>query len=594
MVEGEKAATFTTTEMPAVPVGAPGRTPIRDPRTLEVHQRLAEPRPGEVAVTEETIAAQVDPSHLGLTRLPEPQDGRVVAYAWEMNLDDVATDPNLTRVTRIPVPSRLTLRSGQYVEEMRASSPGWHAYWIGFSRDVFGSDIYNPIVTEAKKMTTFVRLWTDRLIGTLKRHGATSKEARVRIGMILDGQDVPNATAAERAAAAEIRRKFYGEAPGKALHGEFGIPAEMWLNNYLPRYRNPRTPDMEALLQRYGAATPQELPADIRLQYEEMRRQYLDQLIAQIEPRYRNFFAEFHRFSDLPAEEYDVLETSLRYLRAGAKKKFLDPVLEQVEPLAAQMHPDRQQLFRMMVNNVFGRPEVQERLINATLNKLAGPIYRALKLQFPDRPAQELSRFFALATHSGTLAFNIHSALQNWTQRFHAAFLTSPADYLWAERARRTETGKFLLRYNEALQHRLWLEGMELEQKIIDRTLGRFLEAGMFLFQRVDLGNVETSYLAGVRYALRQGKSWAEAIEYGNYIAKTTQFEYGLNQPAFLRTPLGRVLGALQSYPLHMARLLYEQATGEQTRRSAALVAGMAGVKYPAETVTGLQADRPA
>lgn len=566
IIESEKAAGVVATRLPSsastsdppVPLGTPGRTPIRDEVTARVHEQLDQPRPGEVAVTEDVFAREVDPTHLGLAKVPDPKEGRVVAYAWEMNLDEVARNPDFVRVTRTPTARKLTLSNREYIEEMRASSPGIQGYYMAFSQDLFGRDIYQTITTEAKKMTTFTRLWTDRLINILQKHKTTSLQARERIGRLLDGQEVQGATTAERAAATEVRRLFYGEGPGQALHGEFGIPASMWLQDYLPHVRSRSVEE-------------------------------LDRMLATMEPRYRNFFAEFHRRGDI-TDSYDVLDVGLRYLRAGAKKKFLEPALEQIQPLVDQMHPDRRRLFEGMVNNVFGRPSDQERLIDSTLRNMLNPIFRAFGRQFPDRPTQEISRFTALATHLGTLAFNVNSALKNWTQRFHAAALTSPADFLWAERARRTDTGKFLLRYNEVAQQRLFLEGMELEQRIIKRTLGNLAEAGMSLFERADAGNVQVSYLAGVRQALRQGKSWAEAIEHGNYIARTTQFEYGLNQPAFLRTPVGRVLGTLQSYPLHMARMMYEQASGEEKWRAVALVATMAGVKHLYEKLTGLHA----
>src|SRR5690606_15640164 len=116
-------------------------------------------------------------------------------------------------------------------------------------------------------------------------------------------------------------------------------------------------------------------------------------------------------------------------------------------------------------------------------------------------------------THMGTIGFNPFSAIKNLTQQLHVVGAVGPQYWLKAQRALRTQSGKELLNYNWVGQHRVYLQGLELQKRIMDRILGPIPEWGFKAFEWADQQNVQTAYMAGLLKALDEGKSLRQAIE---------------------------------------------------------------------------------
>src|SRR5690606_1396714 len=119
-----------------------------------------------------------------------------------------------------------------------------------------------------------------------------------------------------------------------------------------------------------------------------------------------------------------------------------------------------------------GRPIADEIMINTMIERLARPLYRALRKQFPDRPAQELAHLLVQMTHLSTIGINPFSARKNLTQQSQKVGAVGPQYWLKAQRALRTQSGKELLNYNWVGQHRVYLQGLEMQKRIMDRIFG--------------------------------------------------------------------------------------------------------------------------
>lgn len=543
-IEAERAAGVVPIELPRGAVEA--SAPPRPQQAL-----LEQVRPGERAITEAEIRTVINPDELGV---PEPlaRDGRIAGFLTEIRAE---AGQEAERVFRTPSPRHLDIIDNpDAFEAMRQSQPKLNTATFGLPRDIFGEDVVRPWRDEYRKTQVFVRQW-ERVLEDILQPFRSNTEARQRIGLLLEGESVANATAAEIRAAQQLRERFFGANPDSALFREFGLDANQFLTNYLPRIR--RGEDITSV-------SMAEIPAPIR------------------------FFAELHRRGELDPRETDVLTIASAYLRSGARKKFLEPVQSALEPVAANMHPDRRRAYEAWTGLLLGRTTWDERALDATMEAVIAPLVRALRLQYPHRPAQELSRIVTQSVYLGTLGASPYSAIKNLTQQLHVIAHVGPQYWVKAHRAIRTASGKELLQYNWVGQHRVYLEGMELQRTVLDKTVGKLNDTMMGMYRWSDQQNVQTAYMAGVLKALDERKPIAVAIEEGNAAAALTQFLYGVDSPAILRTPLGRIFGVLHTYPVNFARMLYAQASSGQKARAVATVASLVLGNYVLRELSGI------
>src|SRR5690606_37380606 len=152
-------------------------------------------------------------------------------------------------------------------------------------------------------------------------------------------------------------------------------------------------------------------------------------------------------------------------------------------------------------------------MINTMIERLAGPVYRALRKQFPDRPAQELAHLLVEMTHLGTIGFNPFSAIKNLTHQLHVVGAVRPQYWLKAQRALRTQSGKERRNCSRRGQPRVYLQGLELQKRILDRIFGPIPEWGFKRCGWADQQKVKTAYMAALLKALDDGKSLRKAIE---------------------------------------------------------------------------------
>jgi len=541
--------TVQETAQAAQQAAAAVEAPATQPSPMERYQQfISTPQAGETPVTAGDIAGRVRPEELPLTQVGRSAFHReldqIVGFEWKKSVEGVKDVARTFRT--IGWRHRDLLEVPQdAMQAMRASTPTWYAKLFGLARDVFGEDIVKPVRDAHYKYASFVHLYMNKLEDILKPY-LRNPAARERIARYLEGETVEGLTKQEIQAAERLRKEFFGADPNSGLFKEFGLDPNRFLTDYLPRLRK-------------GEDLSKILPAEV---YQEVK-----------------FFAEFERTAKVfENREYDVLKLAMAYLRSGAKRKFFKPVQDVIDPLLSDMDPNRKRLFDMWWGVLMGRPIADEIMINTMIERLAGPLYRALRKQFPDRPAQELSHLLVEMTHLGTIGFNPFSAIKNLTQQLHVVGAVGPQYWLKAQRALRTQSGKELLNYNWVGQHRVYLQGLELQKRIMDRIFGPIPEWGFKMFEWADQQNVQTAYMAGLLKALDEGKSLRQAIEEGNALAAMTQFLYGIDSPTLFRTPVGRLVGVLHTYPVNFARMLEAYwSTGhrkEAVKTIAALVLG--------------------
>lgn len=509
-------------------------------------------RPWEAEVRTSDVAPQLDPEELRLRNhnVFHDQEDAIIGFVSEIQPE---SSIEAMRVFRTADYRHLDIEQApvDLLDAIRGRKPNWLNALFTTMRDMFGEDVAKQ-VRDAKHMDhVFVRQWSKVLDDILRPfRGSRGAESRVRIAKVLDGTPVEGVTQAEREAAQQLRERFFNP-----LFEEFGIDPDRFLTDYLPRLRA-------------GNDLSREIPAEEWIKIKFFAEEVRTAIDAQ-EPR-----------------EWDVLELTTRYLRSGSKRKFMEPARQAVEPAVANMDPHRRMMFETWFGQLTGRRTMDEIMLDDFLDRTVGRVVRAFGGTFSDRPSQELSLAATHLIHLGTIGFNAFSIVKNLTQQIHTMAHVGTGYWAKAHRALRTQSGKELLKYNWVGQHRVYLEGMELQRTLFDRITGPVSDLAFRGYQWADQMNVNTAYMAAVLKDLDEGRTLAHAINSGNYTAMLTQFGYGVDNPALFRTPVGRLLGALRSYPVNFARMLYAQGTTGHKAEAIKTVVGLVAGAWALEKVT--------
>lgn len=468
-------------------------------------------------------------------------------------------DPEGKLHTMAPVKRRTELEK-EIDLNMLASAPTWYARTFGVMRDVFTETLVRPARNAYKKLYLFERAHEQRLYDVLKPV-LNNPAALERVTLILEGEAPKGATAVEHEAAKSLR-EWYDK-----LFKEFGLDAERYLEEYAPRVRE------------YGS-------------FLEIVKQNPSA------PKELQFFAELERTAptEVFPRDLNALSSALTYLRLGARKKFLQPFLDEVAPLVQEMHPDRKRIWEDFVSVLLHRPVWEERLVNNMTDAIITAVVGELPKGTRQRYANQISTWITHLGYMGVIGGNIGSALKNLTQSALAVFSLSnnPVEgtiyFNKAIRALLSPEGRKAMRYCWVYDMRQFLEG-------VDRHIGlgktsnfaRALEkAGFFAFEWAEKYNVSTAYMMKLLQQLDNGVPLAEAVEAANTFAADTQFLYGIDSPLLTKSPLGRVLGMLYSWPINFMRLMHKFGMRHEYTKILNAFAGLTAVCWATEKITGL------
>lgn len=459
--------------------------------------------------------------------------GRVYSRFWTSPL----------KGDKVPVPDTPTITTLD--ESIWKSQPSVFAASVAPLRFVLREPVMRPLRNAYKVVQTFESEFEKELFGVLKPILKDS-EALHRVTMILEGHQPKYSTEAEYAVAQGLRNWY------NRLFKEFGIDSARFLEDYAPRIR-----ESGSVLRAFGGKPPEHL----------------------------KFFAEMERTAKHIAfpTETNALTSALAYLRLGARKKFIQPALDQVKPLRTMMHPDRQRMLDEVLNHMLHRPIWEERLINGAVENTLRELGIVLGPE-KGRLANEVSSLGAYLYYMGALAGNTFSAVKNLTQTMLAVLTVDPNPAkglrLFGKAARdlHTGNGQKLLEHCWVLHQRQYLEGFEQLSSQFHRFMDLPEKYGMFLFKKADEINVSMSYMMKVRQGLEQGLPVGEAIEAANTFASLTQYLYGFDSAMLYKNPAGRVLGVLTSWPVNFMHLLQQSWK----------YGGSAGKKQVANAIVGM------
>lgn len=444
------------------------------------------------------------------------------------------------------------------------TTPTLYARYLGLIRDVFGESLAGIARRSFMKMRIFTSEYEKELFNILKPV-IKNKEARERITLILEGTPPPDVKPIELEVAEKLRALY------DKLFREFDIDPERYLKDYAPRIR--KYPTIEEAFQGM-----ENIPEELK------------------------FFAELERRAPEPLfpRELDALTAGLAYIRYGARKKFLQPFIEETAPFVSQMNPIRQRMWQEVVDYMLGRPSQQEIMLNKLIEVPIRWVLGEVPPQLRKRYANAISQFVTHMGYMATIGGNLATALKNTTSLALSVggLSKNPIEgivYLSkALRALRTEEGREALKYCWVLTARDYLEGVsplttELEKLGAAGRLFKLIENASFAPMEItERLNVATSYMMSLLYNLERGVPISEAIEIANTFANSTQFLYGIDSPLLSRTPAGRLVMMLMSWPVNYMRLLYKYGMEKDFVRIANTIFSGIATMYVMQRVTGI------
>ena len=437
-----------------------------------------------------------------------------------------------------------------------------YARTLGVMRDVFTEPVMNIYRNTLRPLQHFEAEFQEGLYNVL-RPIKDNVDALERVTLRLEGTRAVGLTQQEEAAVLALREWY------NRLFKEFGLDADRFLTDYAPRIRK-----AGSIRAAFGNDVPEEL----------------------------RFFAEFER--DLLAEEFpterNALTAALAYLRIGAKKKFIQPAMDAAAPLAAAMSPTRRGMYDAFVNTVLHRPLWEERLTSNLISEMMDSIKKDMGPRAAHTFAHELADVTTNAIYMSTISGNLNTILKNLTQSaltiggLDGSIITGVKGFSRAIRDLHTPEGKKLLRYCWVLQNRKYLEGLENQSRLFSGRLRLVKKVsdkiGMAGFEWTDRQNVAIAYMAKLRQSLANGSALADAVREANDFALDTQFGYGIDSPLFYKTPAGKLMGVLTSYPVNYLRLLhkYWRTGGSEGKRKLINIIGTQALLWPLLSATGL------
>lgn len=449
-------------------------------------------------------------------------------------------------------------------ERMLKRDPTVVGKYLGVAEDVFGKEITTAAQNALRKQHVFLSHYEKKLYEIFKPLlKKKDKTVLTRVTLLLEGKDVPAATKTERQVAKELRA-WYNELFEKEF---FAGNPEKFLKDYAPRIRQ-----YGSVLKAFkGMSVPEEL----------------------------KFFAELERKAGdivFPMED-NALTAALAYLRLGARKKFLQPFIDETQHLRSVMSPIRKGMFDDYVKGLLFRPTDEEIIMNGMINNVLEKIYKDIPSAYRRRWTNQVANLMTHFGYMGALAGNFYTSIKNLTQAALGLFTisSSPIENIkyanLAIRALATKEGREALKYCTVYDMRQFLEGVEdaaLKGRLA-KALKTAEKAGLWSLEKTDQLNIAVSYLGKLLYEMDHGASFAKAVKLANDHAGLTQFRYGTaHSPALFRSPYGRVLGMLMSWPINYCRMLYKLGAEKQAAKILYSFLGVLGAGYVLEKATGL------
>ena len=312
-----------------------------------------------------------------------------------------------------------------------------------------------------------------------------------------------------------------------------------------------------------------------------------------------------------------------RYIIGMSKKKHFEPVFKNVNETYKHLkpHDSRVQVYENLKQTIQGVPVEMDRAFDSAFHNFAFFLGKDATPQ----TSRMIGSMLAELQYAAGMGFNPFMPIRNLTQK--ALALSSITDsgkpqeaLKWmykfkAAKANKSPEAARIIRLNDILEHRVYLEGLDMQPRGMmraaqmfgssDATVARMddlmQKKAMSMFRWSDRSNVEDVFGARMMYLLDKGAPISEAVELARATTMATQFMYGIDSPMLYKTALGKQIGIFQSWPLNWATMLWEQGTQGSMNRAISTVVTMAvasellsmtGISFrsihPTETVRGI------
>jgi hypothetical protein len=310
------------------------------------------------------------------------------------------------------------------------------------------------------------------------------------------------------------------------------------------------------------------------------------------------FWAEHKRTGELKDTEEDSRLLFTRYIRAGFRKKFFNPAIQEIGPLMKEMSKERRLWAAKWINTVIKkRPTTSEKMVNRSVDFLGR------KFGFKGDEGRRYLREFASATmdlnYAAFMGLRPKLAIRNWTQQWLIANEYGVGPYLKGRLAAHSPEIKAAASRSDVMKTRLQQYlSEEVDMGGMDNIPKKVRDAMMALYKVAENDNAYTAFATGYLKAKAEHPKMPESyhIKAGEKCVANTQFLYGVDLPYVMKTPEGKLLTQYSSWGLwyadHLYRMVRERngAAAARTAVQFLIFAGLAqttGINYTNSMLIG-------
>lgn len=372
---------------------------------------------------------------------------------------------------------------------------------------------YDKYLDELPKEIDKVKTWAQQ----------TSKQENKNIFRYLDGQKI-QLTDKERTIANEVRGYL------KDWADKLGLPKEKRITNYITHIFD------KDFIQK-------EFPEDVA-------KIIKDRVAGSV---YDPFVEK--RLGKLGYVE-DTWAALDAYVKRATRKYNLDPVLGDISKKAEKLELSQLDYVKKYIDRVNMRPTEMDNLFDNFIKSTP------IGYKLGQRPTASLTRMGRQMVYRGTLGLNVSSSLKNLSQGANT-YAKLGEKY--------TAKGYFDLAKNYRSSE-LQDVGVLRDNFIQDKSIGVYKSAiekadkGLFsLFETAEKINRGAAYYGAKAKALAEGKTEAEAIEFGKKIVRDTQFTFGsIDTPVKMQSDIVKLVTQFQSFTVKQGEFLGEMISKKE------------------------------
>ena len=302
----------------------------------------------------------------------------------------------------------------------------------------------------------------------------------------------------------------------------------------------------------------------------------VENMMASFVPKAKNLRFGRARVSgrtDYKKDLYEVIDTYSKAVSYSANDSFVRKAYKYTDFLKKEMklHQNNEQEYNYDVKSVIrnlenfiketsGRPLKWDKEIAHSMSGFNKILDNLGFGKYQIKHINQVSNFLSSMTYSTQMAFRPKLAIRNLGQQSLVIAQEGFRNTFEAIKAKPTKENLEAMSKSEVLKGRA--------MAFTPEPVADFLRSGMWMFQKADLKNVKTAFLAGYIGAKKRGLSEVQAIKRGDEVAGLTQFIYlsgnrsGLARGLGLSTTL-RPLSIFTTWPSNYMEFIVASAAPE-------------------------------